>query len=284
MIPGVRTNMEELTLIRRHSLLVRITHWLNVPCLTILLMSGLQIFNAHPALYWGEISDFDHPILALTNRLDRAGRPVGITKAFNREFDTTGFLDASKGPGDTITPRGFPSWLTLPSYQDLATGRRWHFFFAWLFVLNGAIYLAYSTGGHLVRDLLPTAAELKHIGRTAWDHVRLRFPRGDEARSYNAIQKLAYLVVILVILPLMVLSGLTMSPAIDAGFPQLLTVFGGRQSARTIHFLTAFALILFVFVHVMMVVLSGAWNNMRSMITGRYAIPPRGESLEHSSL
>ena len=284
MIPGVRTNMEELTLIRRHSLLVRITHWLNVPCLTILLMSGLQIFNAHPALYWGEISDFDHPILALTNRLDRAGRPVGITKAFNREFDTTGFLGASKGPGDTITPRGFPSWLTLPSYQDLATGRRWHFFFAWLFVLNGAIYLAYSTGGHLVRDLLPSAAELKHIGRTAWDHVRLRFPRGDEARSYNAIQKLAYLVVILVILPLMVLSGLTMSPAIDAAFPQLLTVFGGRQSARTIHFLTAFALILFVFVHVMMVVLSGAWNNMRSMITGRYAIPPRGESLEHSSL
>jgi thiosulfate reductase cytochrome b subunit len=284
MIPGVRTNMEELTLIRRHSLLVRITHWLNVLCLTILLMSGLQIFNAHPALYWGEISDFDHPILALTNRVDRAGRPVGITKAFNREFDTTGFLGASKGPGDTITPRGFPSWLTLPSYQDLATGRRWHFFFAWLFVLNGAIYLAYSTGGHLVRDLLPSAAELKHIGRTAWDHVRLRFPRGDEARSYNAIQKLAYLVVILVILPLMVLSGLTMSPAIDAGFPQLLTVFGGRQSARTIHFLTAFALILFVFVHVMMVVLSGAWNNMRSMITGRYAIPPRGESLEHSSL
>jgi len=284
MIPGVRTNMEELTLIRRHSLLVRITHWLNVPCLTILLMSGLQIFNAHPALYWGEISDFDRPILALTNRVDRAGRPVGITKAFNREFDTTGFLGASKGPGDTITPRGFPSWLTLPSYQDLATGRRWHFFFAWLFLLNGAIYLAYSTGGHLVRDLLPSAAELKHIGRTAWDHVRLRFPRGDEARSYNAIQKLAYLVVILVILPLMVLSGLTMSPAIDAAFPQLLTVFGGRQSARTIHFLTAFALILFVFVHVMMVVLSGAWNNMRSMITGRYAIPPRGESLEHSSL
>jgi thiosulfate reductase cytochrome b subunit len=284
MIPDVRTNMEELTLIRRHSLLVRVTHWLNVLCLTILLMSGLQIFNAHPALYWGEISDFDHPILALTNRVDRAGRPVGITKAFNREFDTTGFLGVSKGPGDTIAARGFPLWLTLPSYQDLATGRRWHFFFAWLFVLNGAIYLAYSTGGHLVRDLLPSAAELKHIGRTAWDHVRLRFPRGDEARSYNAIQKLAYLVVILVILPLMVLSGLTMSPAIDAAFPQLLTVFGGRQSARTIHFLTAFALILFVFVHVMMVVLSGAWNNMRSMITGRYAISPRGESLEHSSL
>jgi DMSO/TMAO reductase YedYZ molybdopterin-dependent catalytic subunit/thiosulfate reductase cytochrome b subunit len=266
--------------IRRHALVIRITHWINVLCLSILLMSGLQIFNAHPALYWGIASDFDRPTLSLTSRMNQAGHPVGITRVFNHEFETTGFLGASPGPGGSIVRRGFPSWLTLPSYQDLATGRRWHFFFAWLFVLNGAVYLAYSIGGHLTRDLLPTTAQLKHIGRTAWDHLRLRFPRGDEARTYNALQKIAYLVVILLLLPVMVLSGLTMSPAMDTAVPQLLTFFGGRQSARTVHFAAAFGLLLFVFVHVGMVVLSGAWNNMRSMTTGWYAVPPDGDSVE----
>jgi thiosulfate reductase cytochrome b subunit len=247
-------------------------------------MSGLQIFNAHPALYWGEMSDFERPVLSMTARQDGAGRPIGITTAFNREFETTGFLGASTGPGGAVAVRGFPAWLTLPSYQDLATGRRWHFFFAWVFVLNGVVYLAYGTAGHLARDLLPTAAQMRHIGRTTWDHLRLRFPRGDEARSYNVLQKLAYLTVILVLLPLMVVSGLTMSPAVDAALPQLLTVFGGRQSARTIHFITAFGLVLFVLLHVAMVVLSGAWNNMRSMVTGWYTIPADGDSVEHPSI
>jgi thiosulfate reductase cytochrome b subunit len=272
-----------LMLIRRHSLVVRVAHWVNVLCLAVLLMSGLQIFNAHPALYWGEASDFDRPLLAITSRRDVGGGIVGITKTFNREFDTTGFLGASTAPGGGISARGFPSWLTLPGYQDLATGRRWHFAFAWLFVLNGAVYLIYSMGGHLTRDLVPSAAQLKEIGRTARDHLRLRFPRGDAARDYNVLQKLAYLTVILVLLPLMVVSGLTMSPAIDAAFPQLLTAFGGRQSARTIHFVTALALVLFVFVHVAMVALSGAWNNMRAIITGRYAVPDSGESVERHS-
>jgi thiosulfate reductase cytochrome b subunit len=173
-----------------------------------------------------------------------------------------------------LQARGFPAWLTLPSYQDLATGRRWHFFFAWLLVLNGAVYLSYAVAsGHFRRDLLPTGPQLRLIGRTIRDHLLLRFPRGDEARHYNVLQKLAYLAVALALLPLVILTGLTMSPGINAAFPELLTFFGGRQSARTIHFLAASGLVLFVVVHVAMVMLSGAWNNLRSMITGTYVLP-----------
>ena len=170
---------------------------------------------------------------------------------------------------------GFPSWITLPSYRDLATGRRWHFFFAWLFVLNGLAYLAYSLlSGHVRRDLAPSGEELRHVPQSLWEHLRLRFPKGEAAKRYNVLQKLAYLAVIFVLLPLTILSGLTMSPAMDAAFPFLLDFFGGRQSARTMHFLCATGIVLFVLVHVVMVLLSGVWNNLRSMITGRYAIEP----------
>jgi thiosulfate reductase cytochrome b subunit len=260
--------------IRRHSVLVRVTHWINAGCLLILLMSGLQIFNAHPALYWGQASAFDRPMLALTATSSDESGIRGVTRLFGHAFDTTGVLGASPGSGGVMQVRGFPSWLTVPSYQDLATGRRWHFFFAWLLVFNGAAYLLYSVASrHLTRDLLPTRPQLRQIGHTVWEHLLLRFPRGDDARHYNVLQKLAYLIVALVLLPLMVLTGLTMSPGIDAEFPELLTLFGGRQSARTIHFLAASGLVVFVIVHVAMVLLSGAWNNLRSMITGSYVLP-----------
>ncbi|MBZ6078215.1 cytochrome b/b6 domain-containing protein [Microvirga puerhi] len=261
------------TLIRRHSLMVRVTHWINAVCLLILLMSGLQIFNAHPALYWGQASAFDHPILALTATDGGEAGNRGVTEIFGHTFDTTGILGASLGSGAELQRRGFPSWLTLPSYQDLATGRRWHFFFAWLLVLNGTVYFLYGVvSGHLRRDLLPTGRQLRAIGHTIREHLLLRFPRGDEARRYNVLQKLAYLAVALVLLPLAVLTGLTMSPGMDAAVPELLSFFGGRQSARTIHFLAASGLVLFVAVHVAMVLLSGAWNNLRSMITGSYLL------------
>lgn len=181
-------------------------------------------------------------------------------------------VDESDGQLEAL---GFPSWITLPSYRDLATGRRWHFFFAWLLVLNGIGYLAYSTwSGHFRKDLIPTRPQLRNIGHDIVEHVRLRFPKGEEARHYNVLQKLAYLGVVFVLLPLVVLSGLTMSPGLDAAFPFLLDFFGGRQSARTVHFLCASGIVLFVIVHLAMVVLSGAWNNLRSMITGRYRIEP----------
>ena len=260
-------------LIRRHSLLVRVTHWVNVVSLILLLMSGLQIFNAHPALYWGQKSTFDRPWLVMT-AAPQGDRLKGITAIGGHVFDTTGVFGASQLHGAWLT-RGFPGWATLPQEQFLAVGRRWHFFFAWMFALNGALYLGSGLlSGHLRRDLVPSRDQLapKHILHEILDHARLRFAKGEEARRYNVLQKGAYLAVILGLLPLMVLTGMTMSPGLDAAFPWLLDLFGGRQSARTIHFLSAMGIVGFVLLHVALVVVSGLWNNLRSMITGRYAI------------
>jgi thiosulfate reductase cytochrome b subunit len=257
--------------IRRHSGVVRMTHWINVLCMAVLLMSGLQIFNAHPALYWGEISTFDDPLLAMRAYRAADGRPIGVTEVFDAEFDTTGVLGLSTVNG-RLAARGFPYWITLPSYQDLATGRRWHFFFAWLFVINGLVYVGWTLAAGHWRDLAPTRAQLRSIGSTIREHLTLRFPKGEEARRYNVLQKLAYLGVIVVLVPVLILSGLTMSPGMNAEFPWLTDLFGGRQSARTVHFVVAALLLLFVFVHVLMVVLSGAFNNLRAMITGKYRI------------
>lgn len=253
--------------ILRHSVVVRVTHWINVVCLLVLLMSGLQIFNAHPALYWGQQSDFDHPVLAMT-----ADHANGVTTILGHAFHTTGVLGLSAGPDGTMRPRGFPAWATLPGDQWLSMGRRWHLFFAWVFVLNGAVYLTSGfASGHFRRDLLPSRAQLAQIGQTLRDHLRLRFPKGDEARHYNVLQKLAYLAVVFVALPLIVLAGLAMSPQLDSVFP-LVSLFDGRQTARTIHFLCAAALVVFVLIHVAMVLLTGVWNNLRAMITGRFVI------------
>lgn len=255
-------------LVERHSLVVRITHWINVLALAVLLTSGLQIFNAHPALYWGDRSTFAEPWLSMT-AAERNGEPVGLTRVGDRIWKTTGVLGFS---GET---RGFPAWATLPSYRSLADGRRWHFFFAWVLVINGLAYwLAAVASGHLRRDLLPSRAQLgpRHLWREVIDHARLRFPNGEAAKTYNALQKLAYVAMIAVLLPMMVLTGLCMSPGFNAGFPWLLEVFGGRQSARTLHFLCAWGIVAFTLVHVAMVALSGLFNNLRSMVTGRYAI------------
>lgn len=270
----VSTTLRSWTL--RHKAVVRVTHWVNLLCLVVLLMSGLQIFNAHPALYWGQASDFRTPWLAMSAERDRQGRLRGVTSLFGDEFDTTGLLGLSFVPGQGVQPRGFPTWATLPGPQWLAMGRRWHFFFAWLFVVNGLVYLVSGlVGGHFRRDLWPSGAQLRHIGRTVLDHLRLRFPKGDEARHYNVLQKLAYLAVVFVVLPGIALAGLTMSPNLDSIVP-LVSLFDGRQSARSIHFLGAAALVVFVLVHVLMVLLSGVWNNLRSMITGWYAIDDEG--------
>ncbi len=262
----------------RHSLAVRITHWLNVLCLSFLLMSGLQIFNAHPHLYWGQYGAdaLPDPAFVSIEAYPDGDSMKGVTSIGSFQFTTTGVLGASKVDGE-LTPRAFPAWATIPSYQDLATGRRWHFFFAWLFVINGFVYMLYGlVSRHFRRDLLPTKGELtpRHLAHEIADHARLRFPKGEKARRYNSLQKLAYIGVGFILLPLMVLTGLTMSPGFNAIFPWLLDVFGGRQSARTIHFITASLIIVFVFIHIAMVLLSGVWNNMRSMITGYYALKP----------
>jgi thiosulfate reductase cytochrome b subunit len=260
-------------LILRHSRAVRLLHWVNFITLTIMLMSGLQIFNAHPALYWGKTSDFARPALSIGAMEDDKGHTWGVTTIGSHSFVTTGVLGWSKDSDGTYQVRAFPTWATLPGETWLAMGRAWHFFFAWIFVLNGALYVLLGIlSGHLRRDLWPTRIDWKRLGHTFIEHARLRFPKGDEARRYNGIQKLAYLSVIFIVGPLIVLTGLTMSPTIDAGWPWLLAIFGGRQSARTIHFICAMALLAFFLVHIIMVILSGTWNNLRSMISGRYAI------------
>jgi thiosulfate reductase cytochrome b subunit len=268
--------------IYRHSVVVRLTHWINVLAISLLLMSGLQIFNAHPHLYWGQYgADADRAVIEMTAHYGPGGRLVGATRVGGLTVNTTGFLGVSSGPGGQQAVQGFPGWLTIPSYRDLATGRHWHFFFAWVFVINGVIYLlAGVLSGHFRRDLAPTGEQIRpgHILQSIWDHMRLKHPVGEAAKRYNILQKLAYLVVVFVLLPLMVGTGLTMSPGFDAVAPWLLDLFGGRQSARTIHFISANLIVLFVLVHVVEVFLAGVWNEIRSMITGRYVVPAEGHT------
>ena len=264
----------------RHRLPVRLMHWINVLCLSILLMSGLTIFNAHPALYWGKDSTFDKPWLLISTAPMPGGGVVGVTRVAGHEFVTHGVLGTSKtGPSGEWSTRAFPAWATVPSAQWLSMGRHWHFFFAWLFVINGVAYVLYGLfSGHLRRDMLPTRAEIANIGRSIKDHLLFRHPTGEAAKRYNVLQNLAYLVVIFGLLPLVIVAGLAMSPRLNAVWPGWIDLLGGRQSARTLHFLAASGLLLFVLVHVFEVLISGVWNQLRSMVTGWYTVPAEKEA------
>lgn len=265
--PGVET-------VYRHTIPVRISHWLNAVCLFVLIMSGLQIFNAHPALYWGDRSDRDKPLLSIRPMRADNGEIRGVTTVLGHRFDTTGVLGYSDGRG-----RAFPAWATLPGPQWLAMGRRWHLFFAWLFVLNGLLFAAYSVvTRHFRLDLLPTTRDVGSIGRVVKDHLVLRHPKGDAAKHYNVLQKIAYLVVIFGLAPVIVLTGLAMSPTIDAAVPWLVTGLGGRQAARTLHFVACFAFVAFIVIHVTQVVITGFMNNIRSMTTGWFVVEREGAS------
>lgn len=264
-------------LVKRHSVVTRLTHWLNVLVISLLLMSGLQIFNAHPALYWGAKSTFEQPWLSMKKE-EIKDEARGITTLGAMRFDTTGLFGWS-GQEGMREQRGFPAWATIPSYRSLADGRHWHFFFAWLFVLNGLVYWLWGlVNGHIRKDMLPTRAQLspRHILHEIITHAQLKFPKGEEARVYNVIQKFTYLAMIVLVLPLMVLTGLSMSPGFNAAVPNLIDLFGGRQGARSIHFICAGLIVAFVLVHVALVIVSGLWNNIRSMITGKYAIEVEG--------
>lgn len=237
-------------LVKRHALVTRIWHWTNATTLAVMLMSGLMILNAHPRLYWGHYgANPDHAWL---------------------EFAET----------DGVA---FPGWATIPSTYSLSDARLWHFAFAWVLVLALAGYWAWALGsGHLRRDLAPRRAELapRHLWQDIAAHARLRFPTGAAARDYNVLQKLAYGSVLFVLLPGMVLTGLAMSPGFDAGFSWVVDVLGGRQSARSWHFLCAAGLVAFFGVHIAMVILAGPINEVRSMITGWYRLPrERGDAL-----
>jgi thiosulfate reductase cytochrome b subunit len=280
LIPRLRPtfpNSANREVFYRHRLPVRITHWINALCILFLLGSGLNIFNAHPRLYWGNYgADADKAFFSIGSE-DVADGTRGYARFGPWRVDTTGVLGWSKSEGEYVD-RAWPDWMTIPSFQDLADARHWHFMFAWLLVINGAVYLIWGiVSRHFQKDIVPTGADIRAIPSSFVEHVKLKHPAGWTAKRYNPLQRLAYLSIILLI-SLMVLTGLTMSPGFDAVCPWLLDVFGGRQSARSIHFISASLIVLFVVVHLVEVVLAGAINEVRSMLTGRYAVPEEQES------
>lgn len=224
----------------RHPAAVRITHWLNVIAVVVLIMSGLNILLAHPYLYWGVRSTFADPWVSIP--------PI-------------------------------PNWLLIPQGRNLAEARNYHFLFAWVFVINGLVYLAFSLiTGRFRKRLLPTGTDLKGLGASVVEHARFHFPTDDHARTYNVIQKLTYAAMILIVLPLMLITGLSMSPGFNAVGGVLLEVMGGRQSARTLHFISAALIVGFIVIHVGLVIWTGLLNNMRAMITGWFVIQPPGST------
>lgn len=260
------------SLVRRHRLSTRLWHWANLVAITIMLMSGLMIFNAHPRLYWGKFgADPDHAWLEVAARGGRGELRLG-----SHVFDTTGLIGVARDGHGVAQAQAFPGWMTIPSTYSLADARLWHLAFAWVLALALLAYLAWSLGnGHLRRDLHITRAEWapRRLWHDLADHARLRFPTGAAALRYNVLQKIAYCAVLFGLIPLAILTGLTMSPAMNAAAPWLLDLFGGRQSARSLHFLAALGLVLFVAVHLVMVVLAGPFNEVRAMTTGWYRLP-----------
>jgi thiosulfate reductase cytochrome b subunit len=232
----------------RHRAPTRLWHWINVVVMAVMLMSGLMIFNAHPRLYWGQ---------------------------YGANFDPA-WLDLSGGDGIP-----FPGWITIPSFYSLADARLWHLAFAWLLAVASAGYWLWAfLSGHLRRDLAPRMAELApaHVWQDVVDHARLRFPTGAAALRYNVLQKLAYGGVLLGLIPLIIFTGMAMSPGLDAAFPGLTGLVGGRQSARSLHFIAASGLVAFFAVHIAMVLLVGPVNAIRAMLTGWHHLPRTGEN------
>ena len=267
---GVQTELPER--VRRHRLPTRIWHWINALTVFVMLMSGLMIFNAHPRLYWGEYGA----------NADRAWLEIGSTETRgylrlgSAQVTTTGLLGRWTDPNGNIQRRAFPHWATIPSAYSLAAGRRWHLAFAWILAIGLVAFVAASLlNRHASRDLAPRLAELRP--RNLWhdirEHARLRLPAGEAALRYNILQKLSYFGVIFILLPLVILTGLTMSPGMNAAWPWLLDIFGGRQSARSIHFICAMLFAAFILVHLVMVVLAGPINEIRAMVTGWYRVP-----------
>lgn len=225
-------------LILRQKRMTRLTHWIWAVSLFFLVASGLQIFNAHPALYLGNESGFgyDNEIFA---------------------------VDA------------MPWSLTIPSTRDLATGRVVHLFFAWVFVANLCVWFVASLRNrHLRKDLVPNRRDIRNFGRDVKDHLRLKLVHSVR---YSPLQKLAYGGVLFVLFPLIILTGLSMSPGMNAVLPWLPELFGGRQTARTIHFAVMALFVLFFVVHIAMILLAGPLNELRSIVTGRYRLSPRQE-------
>jgi thiosulfate reductase cytochrome b subunit len=224
----------------RHSALVRVTHWITTLCFLALLVTGIEILISHPRFYWGETGN------NLTKPLFRIPIPA------SRDLVPTGY--------------GY----VLPDQNGWS--RYLHFQAAWIVVLTGLLYvISCLLTGHLRKDLLPGKGDLsgRAFSSVIAKHLRFERPSAAEAWSYNVLQRLSYLFVIFVLFPLVIWTGLAMSPGFVSAFPATVTVFGGQQSARTIHFFVTLALVLFLLVHVGMISFAGFRSRMRAMITGR---------------
>lgn len=230
--------------IAKHKLATRLWHWINALTIFVLLGSGLMILNAHPNLYWGQ---------------------------YGANFDQPWFKVAYVFEGGRV-----PGWLTIPSTYNLALARRWHLTFALVLGFGLLFFMAASLiNRHFQRDLRLRRAELApaHLAHDVREHLALRFHDPKAPGSFNTLQKLSYVGVIFLAIPLVIATGLTMSPGINAAAPWLLDLFGGRQSARSIHVIAAMALAAFIVVHLALVILAGPVNEVRSMITGRWRVP-----------
>jgi Ni/Fe-hydrogenase b-type cytochrome subunit len=254
-------------IVYRHNRITRLTHWISALALMILFMSGLQIFNAHPYLYWGSTSEPDGAFFSIGTSQDD-GEARGFVDLYGRKIDTTGFLGVQQGVFGP-SGRAFPSWLTVPGYYSLAAARRWHFFFGWLFAISGVVYLIYNLAvGHIEKFFFTPRDARKTPAMAAYYlHIRKVSPQEGE---YNPLQKMAYTGVFAILAPLILLSGMAMSPQLNIAFNWLPAAFGGRHSARAVHFILAFGFLAFVLGHVFMVLTQGFLNNMRSMTSGWY--------------
>jgi thiosulfate reductase cytochrome b subunit len=260
--------------IYRHAWPVRLMHWVNALCVLALMGTGLGILNAHPVLYWGSTSEPERSWLAI-EAVSEGDVLRGQVTFLQTSLDLTGWLGVSREPGiEGPVARAFPHWATLPGPQSLATSRSVHLLFAWLIVLNGCCYLGYSlASGHLRRDLSVAPFEWRRVPSTFRDHLLLRTTSTADL-SYNVIQKLAYLAVVLGVVPLLFVTGLAMSPMLNSLVPGWVDWLGGRQSARSLHFLSMAVLFCFLVIHLLQVLLHGPWNHIRSMVTGWYVVRP----------
>ncbi|CAN5351643.1 cytochrome b/b6 domain-containing protein [soil metagenome] len=239
-----------------HRLWVRLTHWLIAVAVLLLLYTGFTILKAHPRLYWGDTGNDLTPALLEV--------PLGPNYRHGGWVAVTPFHAGAAGP---VTAS-----RTFAIYNQNSWARSLHFLAAWAFLAGLAAYLAIALAtGHLRRALWPRRAELGR--QNLWSDVRahlwLPMPAALPGAPYNILQKLAYVLVVVVALPLMFLTGITMSPAIVASYPLLLDIFGGTQSARTIHFFTFTFLALFLLVHLAMIVLTGPVRQVRGMVLGK---------------
>jgi thiosulfate reductase cytochrome b subunit len=258
--------MMERKLVYRHGWPTRLTHWLFFLAFLALVSSGLQIFNAAPFLDASDKTDPGHRVLQISAPRDG----VGTTTLFGHTFTTTGWLGWTPDGMGGQSPRAFPAWITIPSYQDLADGRRWHLFFAWIMVIGGIVYIIWGFARGNLRELVLRPSDVPKLVPMQLYYLRLR-KEPPAHGTYNPLQKMAYTVVLFVFAPLIVLSGLALSPSFDAWAPWLPHILGGRQFARLWHFAAMIALIGFFAVHMVLVATTGIFNNLRSMVTGYYA-------------